>query len=317
MVRVEDGRTGKEVAAVWVRVDVAVPEHRKTKRLRSALQQRGATAIQLPATHTILLTGIVATLWIKTRLQAPDGFFSGYTREDMVNLLDLDQGGGQIVDALIEAGYLEQRTDGFAIPDWMEHNGQHLREARRVAASRSSKRGATAEPAPSSDSIVPSRPVPSCPVASTSADNPERSPNVRRTGQDEAAANRARARSLVEGVAGALTLPQAAPAPGSASKAERDEIAALAGSLGAKGVSGAIRLAQWLEKRGVAHGGLRIRFVRHFVAGYSRIANPFAYYNPGAAGFDAIRSQLASEMAQDEAAALKAAEATWLAGAAS
>lgn len=302
---------------MWVRVDVAVPEHRKTKRMRTALQRRGATAIALPATHTILLTGIVATLWIKTRLQAPDGFFNGYTREDMVSLLDLNEGGAEIVDALIEAGYLEQRADGFAIPDWMEHNGQHLREAKRVAASRSSKKGAAAEPAPSSDSLVPSRPVPSCPVASTSADNPERSANVRRTGPDEAEANRARARSLVGGVADALRLEHGAPDGTGASKAERDEVAALAASLGPKGLSRAIQLIQWLGKRGVAHAGLRIRFVRHFVAGYSRIANPFAYYNPGAAGFDAIRTQLAAEMAAEESAALKAAEAAWLAGAAS
>ena len=124
--------------------------------------------------------------------------------------------------------------------------------------------------------------------------------------------------ALVNGVADALAAPKDAPGsrpgPSGLPNAMLDEIAAAARTLGPPGVKRAIRLAQHLAKKGVTHRGLLLRFVRHFVAGYSRIGNEFAYYNPGADGFEAIRASLAGRMGEEEGKEFKAAEKAWLEG---
>lgn len=389
---------------MWIRVDVATPDGRKLRKLAREIEQRGAPPI--PAHDTRALLGTLVLLWIRTRIQAPDGLLAGYAVEDIADLVGCS---ADEAAAMLEAGWIDSTPDGPAVHGWMEHNGEHLREAKRKREARATgtepgraKPGAAERPA----SSVASRPVPSRPVARKSAGRPPDVRGLPRTlpegpqdspGPDpdheparepagppvpavgpraalyaslgvepgeadmidahlglgprdetpdaqrrrtrvaglpaperaellapQGEANRQRLLNLLGLVAGGRapdgttledlrreTGTPVGPRPNIAAIAER------AKPLGRTGQAAAIRLAQWLFNRGVAHEGLLMRFIAHYCDNASAIREPFAYYNPGRDGFELIRTRCAAEAAQDEHEALKAAEQRWLRGAAS
>jgi len=89
------------------------------------------------------------------------------------------------------------------------------------------------------------------------------------------------------------------------------DVAALAKDHGADATSSACALATRLAKSGVMHRGLLLAFVRHFLEHRQRIANVYAYYSPGGAGFEAMKMRLAADNAFDEHEAIKRAELAW------
>ena len=89
------------------------------------------------------------------------------------------------------------------------------------------------------------------------------------------------------------------------------DVAALAKEHGADATSSACALVTRLAKSGIVHRGLLLAFVRHFLEHRQRIANVYAYYSPGGAGFEAMKMRLAADNAFDEHEAIKRAELAW------
>lgn len=73
--------------------------------------------------------------WIPPRLWAyaaenqPNGDFSGYTAEELANLIGYAKDATSMLQALLTAGFLDE---GMKIHDWEEHNGFHEKFAARA-----------------------------------------------------------------------------------------------------------------------------------------------------------------------------------------
>lgn len=127
-----------EEGNMWIRVDVATPDGRKARRAARAIADRDVPQVDAHEPRVVL--GTLVMIWIKTRIQAPDGVLAGYDAEDLADMAGCS---APEIEALIEAGWIDRRPDGLEIHEWMEHNGDHLREAKRKRDSRASK-GSTA-----------------------------------------------------------------------------------------------------------------------------------------------------------------------------
>lgn len=164
---------------MWIRVDVAAPDGRKARRLQRAIEL--ANVPPVPAHDPRVVLGTLAMLWIRTRVQAPHGFFDGHAPEDIAALVGCTDAEAR---ALLEIGWLDLTDAGLEVHQWMEHNGDHLLEAKRKRDARAADRARRAiesgAPAPAVDRPVLSRPV-------TSRGRPAPDPDVRRTstGRDE------------------------------------------------------------------------------------------------------------------------------------
>lgn len=140
---------------MWIRVDCSLAEHKKTTRLKRRL---GPAPVEVAANDARLVIGTLVLLWLKTRVQAHDGVYDDCTTEDMADLIGC---GPEFVELLVEVGYLEKSLSGFAVPDWEEHNGQHLKEAAKKAAQRAAKRAGGPASNSSVSSVRPSGRLPS------------------------------------------------------------------------------------------------------------------------------------------------------------
>lgn len=123
-----------EEGTMWIRVDVATPDGRKARRAARAIADREVPQVDAHEPRVVL--GTLVMIWIKTRIQAPDGVLAGYDAEDLADMAGCS---APEIEALIEAGWIDRRPDGLEIHEWMEHNGDHLREAKRKRDSRASK----------------------------------------------------------------------------------------------------------------------------------------------------------------------------------
>ena len=296
---------------MWIRVDTSAPEHRKTKRLLARLKAMPP----VPADDPRVVLGTLTELWLKTRQQAPDGAFDGYTPEDLAGLLEVDVA---VVDALIEAGFVQRTDFGLEVVNWEEHNGQHLKEAKKKKAQRAAKRAATPSTGPAPASSL-SRPVSSrredipgtsrgCPgdtagdadqrilplLTAVTGGTGERQPPVQAPGDAER-----------------MDLAVREPAPPDAILGVLSRVAAKAQPFGKDIISAAMSVCRWLEGQGLRHPGLLERFGLHYVEHHRTVRNPFAYYNPGAPGHEAIRMRLAAELATADHEAEKRAMAEW------
>lgn len=142
------------------------------------------------------------------------------------------------------------------------------------------------------------------------------------------AASQQEVRNLLGGIVGSARMPvQARPqknghtperqgengtAPkAGASAAVLAEVQNLARPLGTGGVRQACQIVNYLHKRGVTHGGLLLAIAGHWAAHHDRIREPFAYYNPGAEGWEAVRLVLSARAAEAEHAAMMAVDRAW------
>jgi hypothetical protein len=178
----------REGETVWIRIDVALDEHRKTKRL---MARQGIT-------DPDLMVGKLWRFWRTVRLQAPDGNLVGWDDEDIAAAMGFPFIGDQaraLVDDLVDIRWLDVVNDPVvetwdpqeAPPshlechDWMEHNGDHLKEAKRMRAARASKVGrvrrTSTERSPNGREKVAEKATRTPNVRGTQ----ERSPNVPRT----------------------------------------------------------------------------------------------------------------------------------------
>lgn len=103
------------MSRLYIRVLTSFYTHRKTVRLRLKI---GDDAYW-----------IVPRLWAYAAENQPDGNFSGYTSEEMAELLGCSKYATSIRQALLDSGWLD--GDG-AIHDWAQHNGYHEKFSERA-----------------------------------------------------------------------------------------------------------------------------------------------------------------------------------------
>jgi len=120
---------------MWIRVDVAVPDHRKARRAARLIE--AANLPPVPRHDPRLILGTLVLLWIRTRLEQPDGSLDGHGPEEIADLLGVSLPEAQ---ALLEAGWLDPTEHGLEVHEWMAHNGDHLKEAKRKRDDRAAAR---------------------------------------------------------------------------------------------------------------------------------------------------------------------------------
>jgi hypothetical protein len=138
---------------------------------------------------------------------------------------------------------------------------------------------------------------------------------------DQAQGNKARALALLEAAGRGKSLngseAKVRPdrSPGAKTGPPRIHVGAvyeISKKLGKEGQARTLQITNRLFNAGIRHPAVLNAVARHFVDHYDGIRNPFAYYSPGAAGFDFIRAKVGAEHAQAEAQILERATKDWL-----
>lgn len=301
----------------WIRVDVALRDHRKVRKL----------ARLLGIEDRDLVVGKLARLWSAIRSRVPDGNLAGWTCEDIAFEAGLDHlDPARVVAGLLDcgkspenpdgSGFLERVPGGYVAHDWTEHSGAFLRDAERMRERRASQR-LSATPRQASLDLDAE---PFANGSRTFANGSGKRSNVRVTGQDmtgqegesEDAAGAAFDPSTDPGeldprVADALrrtTSVLRMPARFSG-KLDVDPISQIAAPLGPAGVRSAIQCAHAMWKADVRSQALVERVIAYAV-GRGDVRNLHAYTNPRAPSFVAMRQAIAGAMSAEEGEAFKA-----------
>lgn len=117
---------------MWIRLEVGLESHRKTRRLGRLLG----------VSDSRIVVGALFRLWVAIRIKAPDGNLRGWTPEDVAFEMGFpEDDADRIVAALLDCGrssshpdacgFLRREGDVLVAHDWFEHNGAHLLEAKR------------------------------------------------------------------------------------------------------------------------------------------------------------------------------------------
>jgi uncharacterized protein YdaU (DUF1376 family) len=89
------------------------------------------------------------------------------------------------------------------------------------------------------------------------------------------------------------------------------ELAEVCRHAGAEATRTAIGLVTRLAKNGLTHPRILVRIAKHYVEHRADMRNPWAYYNPGGRGFEAIKLTLNADQSFEEHEAIKQAELAW------
>lgn len=110
----------------WIRVSCEYPRHRKTLRL---VRWLGEVAITYPI-----------RLWLWAGEQSPDGSLRDLEAEELAMICGHSGDAQELLEAMLETGFVERRDDALWIRSWQEHNGvlferqqrnsERMREAR-------------------------------------------------------------------------------------------------------------------------------------------------------------------------------------------
>ncbi len=127
----------------YLNIDLNFFQHPKTIRLEGELGGHRAPLIPIK-------------LWAHVgKFHSEDGFLRGYSPAAVAKAIGYDSSKAvQLVDALIHAGFITRKKDGFQVHDWHEHNG-HLtlfRERARNAAKARWNKSKAAPDSPKPDS---------------------------------------------------------------------------------------------------------------------------------------------------------------------
>ena len=104
-----------KMSQLYIRVMTGFYTHRKTARLRAKI---GDDAYWIPP-----------RLWAYAAENQPNGNLSGYTSEELSELLGCSKYATSILQALLDSGYI---NPDFTIHDWGEHNGYHQKFSQRA-----------------------------------------------------------------------------------------------------------------------------------------------------------------------------------------
>lgn len=106
----------------WIESHQELARHPKTKRLSRLLN------VSLPAA-----VGHLHFLWWWAMDYAQDGDLSRYDEYDIADACGWDGEAKQIVNALIEAGFIDEEEDGLVIHDWFEYAGRLIEKREQNA----------------------------------------------------------------------------------------------------------------------------------------------------------------------------------------
>lgn len=284
----------------WIRLEVGLQTHRKTRRL----------AREMGVEDLRVVVGALFQLWAAVRVNAADGCLEGWTPEDLAFEMGFPEADGdRLAKAMLAAGFLDRQAGGVLVcHEWMEHNGEHLREAKRVRDARR-KRASEREDEPG-DLFAPGD------VRPTSG---ERSANVLATGRDGTGRDETRdskdraggafdrspeldprVRNVAREVANVLRMP-----PSVTGKLDVEPIARLSAHLGKDLQKAAIQCAHGIWNSGCRHQGLVERLVGYAIAHAEDIRSMHAYLNPKSPHFSAMKLATAGDMSADEGQAFK------------
>jgi hypothetical protein len=115
----------------WIEVHQSLPKHRKTLRLAALLQCDCHTAV-----------GLLIFLWTWALDNVPaSGSLGDLWPEEIANIAGWAGDADVLVSALVTAGWIDKREDGYALHDWQDYAGR-LIEAREAERKRSQRRRA-------------------------------------------------------------------------------------------------------------------------------------------------------------------------------
>lgn len=125
----------------YLNIDLDYFNHPKTLLLEGALGGHRATLIPIK-------------LWAHVgKYHSEDGILKGYTAQTIAKAVEFDsRHAEQLIEHLVNCGFISQQKGGFKVNNWLEHNG-HLamfRERGRIAAQArwGKKKGLENTPAP-------------------------------------------------------------------------------------------------------------------------------------------------------------------------
>ena len=105
----------------WIELHQTLPSNRKTLRLMSRLKLRRSQAV-----------GHLCLLWLWALDNARDGALCGVSDREIAQVADFNpKRAGELVDALVETGFLERREDGLYLHDWEDYAGRLLEMRRK------------------------------------------------------------------------------------------------------------------------------------------------------------------------------------------
>ena len=98
----------------WIELHQSLPGHRKTLRLMGRLKLRRGQAV-----------GHLCLLWLWALDNVKDGDLSGVTARELAQVADFNpRRGDELVDALVEAGFLDREGERLRIHDWEDYGGK-------------------------------------------------------------------------------------------------------------------------------------------------------------------------------------------------
>ena len=96
----------------WIRKDTSLIRHKKIRKL-----------MELLLIPRLYACGIVTELYSWAKHHAPDGNLSDIDVEDMCHDIYYTDNAGNLIDALVQAGFLDRDGDSLTIHKWLDRNG--------------------------------------------------------------------------------------------------------------------------------------------------------------------------------------------------
>ena len=111
----------------WIRKDTGLLRHHKTRAFAKSL-----------GIHRLLAVGIITEVLSHVRLHCPDGDLSDLDPDDLAHDIFYEGDGDALLDALVEAGFIDRDGDSLTVHNWDTYNGRN--EVDRATSRASSKK---------------------------------------------------------------------------------------------------------------------------------------------------------------------------------
>ena len=121
----------------WIRKDTGLLRHHKTRAFAKTL-----------GIHRLLAVGIITEVLSHVRLHCPDGDLSDLDPDDLAHDIFYEGDGDALLDALVEAGFIDRDGDSLTVHNWETYNGRS--ETERATSRASSKKHRDKEKSPKS-----------------------------------------------------------------------------------------------------------------------------------------------------------------------
>jgi len=106
----------------WIEVHQSLPNHKKTLMASDVLD--------IPPVH---LMGHLTCFWLWALDNAPDGDLKGISAKVIARAAQWDGDSQQFLNALLQAGFIDQVGDSYVIHDWYDYAGRLIEKKRQEA----------------------------------------------------------------------------------------------------------------------------------------------------------------------------------------